>query len=89
MKACDILLETAGPDRACGYVRSIGREGEEYHTCTLAELRETEVDMFTTVFIGNSQSRIMDGRLITPRGYKLCNRLFSRVQLKGERSLRS
>ena len=71
MKACDILLETAGPDRACGYVRSIGREGEEYHTCTLAELRETEVDMFTTVFIGNSQSRIMDGRLITPRGYKL------------------
>ena len=70
-KACDILLETAEPERACGYVRSIGRDGEEFHTCTLGELRDTEVDMFTTVFIGNSQSRIIDGRLITPRGYKL------------------
>ena len=70
-KACDILLETAEPERACGYVRSIGRDGEEFRTCTLAELREAEVDMFTTVFIGNSQSRITDGRLITPRGYRL------------------
>lgn len=70
-KACDILLETVEPGRACGYVRSIGRDGEEFHTCTLAELMNTEVDMFTTVFIGNSQSRIIDGRLITPRGYKL------------------
>lgn len=70
-KACDILLETAEPGRACGYVRSIGRDGEEFHTCTLAELRNTEVDMFTTVFIGNSQSRITDGRLITPRGYRI------------------
>ena len=70
-KACDILLETAEPERACGFVRSIGREGEEYHTCTLGELRDTEVDMFTTVFIGNSQSRIMGDRLITPRGYRL------------------
>lgn len=70
-KACDILLESVDGSRACGYVRSIGRDGEEYHTCTLAELRDTSVDMFTTVFIGNSQSRVIDGRLITPRGYKL------------------
>ena len=70
-KACDILLETAAPERACGYVRSIGRDGEEYHTCTLRELRDAEVDMFTTVFIGNSQSRIIGDRLITPRGYRL------------------
>jgi precorrin-3B C17-methyltransferase len=71
MKACDILMETASPDTACGYVRNIGREGEEYHTCTLGELRDTSVDMFTTVLIGNSQSRILGGRLITPRGYDL------------------
>ncbi len=70
-KACDILLETIGPDRPCGYVRSIGRDGEEFRTCTLGDLRDEEVDMFTTVFIGNSQSRITGGRLITPRGYKL------------------
>ena len=70
-KACDILMESIGGSRACGYVRSIGRDGEEHHTCTLEELRDTEVDMFTTVFIGNSKSRITDGRLITPRGYRL------------------
>lgn len=69
--ACDILLETIEEERPCGYVRNIGREGEEYRTCTLGELRDTVVDMFTTVFIGNSQSRIIDGKLITPRGYRL------------------
>jgi precorrin-3B C17-methyltransferase len=68
-KACDILMETVEAERPCGYVRSIGRDGEEYRTCSLAELRDAEVDMFTTVFIGNSQSRISGGRMITPRGY--------------------
>ena len=70
MKACDILLETIEEERPCGYVRSIGRDGEEYHVYTLAELRNTEVDMFTTVFIGNSMSRIIGDRLVTPRGYR-------------------
>ncbi len=69
-KACDILLEKADPERACGYVRNIGRDGTESHVCTLAELRDTQVDMFTTVFVGNSQSRIIGDRLVTPRGYK-------------------
>ena len=68
-RACDILLEKIPPERPCGYVRNIDREGEEYHICTLAELRETEVDMFTTVFIGNSSTRVTGGRLVTPRGY--------------------
>jgi precorrin-3B C17-methyltransferase len=70
-KACDILLETVSPDRACGYVRNIGREGTEHTVCTLSELRDASVDMFTTVFIGNSKSRIIGDRLVTPRGYKL------------------
>ena len=70
MKACDILLETIEEERPCGYVRSIGRDGEEHHVYTLAELRNTEVDMFTTVFIGNSMSRIIGDRLVTPRGYR-------------------
>ena len=70
-KACDILLETVPPDRPCGYVRNIGREGTEHIVCTLAELRDTQVDMFTTVFIGNSKSRIIGDRLVTPRGYRL------------------
>lgn len=70
-RACDILLETVEEERACGYVENIGREGETMTTCTLKELKEARVNMFTTVFIGNSQSEIINGRLITKRGYQL------------------
>lgn len=70
MRACDILLQVLEPDRACGYVENIGREGMNAATCTLEELRQTQVNMFTTVFIGNSGSEIIDGKLITKRGYK-------------------
>ena len=70
-KACDILLETASPERPCGYVRNIGREGTQHYVCTLEELRDTSVDMFTTVFIGNSRSRIIGDILVTPRGYRI------------------
>ena len=69
-KACEILMEKISPDTACGYVKNIGREGTVSKVCTLAELSEEQVDMFTTVFIGNSMTRIAGGRLITPRGYK-------------------
>ena len=69
-KVCDILLETVSPERACGFVRNIGREGTETHVCTLGKLRDAEVDMFTTVFVGNSMSRIIGDKLITPRGYR-------------------
>ena len=48
----------------------IGREGEEYHVMTLKELRDTKVDMFTTVFIGNSQTKEINGKMVTPRGYR-------------------
>lgn len=68
-KACDILLRTIEPERCCGYVENIGREQTFAHTCTLAELRNTKVNMFTTVFIGNSTSEIINGRLVTKRGY--------------------
>ncbi len=70
-KACDILLEQLEESRACGYVENIGREGTRTFVCTLKELRERQVNMFTTVFIGNSQTRIRDGKLITERGYRL------------------
>ena len=48
----------------------IGRPGEEGRVLTLGELRDTAVDMFCTVFIGNAQTRALGGRLITPRGYR-------------------
>ena len=69
-KACEILLRHKGEDDICGYVRNIGREGEEYHILTLKELKDTEVDMFTTVFIGNSNTKVIDDKMVTPRGYK-------------------
>lgn len=68
-KACDQVLLHRDPATPCGWVRNIGREGQEFGTCTLEELRETQVDMFTTVFIGNSQTKLVGGRLVTPRGY--------------------
>ena len=69
-RACDILLEIMPPETVCGLVRSIGREGESCTLTTLGELRDTQVDMLTTVFVGNSRTRVMDGRMVTPRGYR-------------------
>lgn len=68
-RACDILLRHKSPDIVCGTVRNIGREGEEMRVMTLGELRDTPVDMFTCVFIGNAQTREIGGRMVTPRGY--------------------
>ena len=68
-RACDILLRDKDPDTVCGTVRNIGRKGEEGQLLTLAQLRDTQVDMFTTVFIGNSQTKALGGKMVTPRGY--------------------
>lgn len=69
-RACDILLRHKAPETVSAYVRNIGREGEMGRIMTLGELRDcTEVDMFTTVFIGNSQTTVIDGKMVTPRGY--------------------
>ena len=68
-KACDYILQYQPEDLVCGLVENIGREGEKATICTLRELRDTQVDMFTTVFIGNSQTKVVDGRMVTPRGY--------------------
>lgn len=69
-RACDILLREKAPGTVCGWVRNIGREGQERRVLTLAELREETVDMFTTVFIGSSATREINGWMVTPRGYE-------------------
>lgn len=69
-KACDILLTVRDPKTPCGLVRNIGREGEAYQLLTLEALRDTRVDMLTTVFVGNSVTKVISGRLVTPRGYR-------------------
>lgn len=70
-KACDILLTVLEPERPCGYVENIGREGTRAVTCTLGELRDAEVNMFTTVFVGNQGTEIIDKKLVTKRGYQI------------------
>ena len=69
-RACEIILRHASPETVCGIVRNIGREGESMEIMKLRELTDYAADMFTTVFIGNSQTRIIDGRMVTPRGYR-------------------
>ena len=69
-RACDLVLQYASPETVCGVAQNIGREGEQTQVMTLRELRDTQVDMFSTVFIGNSQTRNIDGKMVTPRGYK-------------------
>ena len=54
----------------CGYVKNAGREDEFAEICTLSELADKDIDMFTTIIIGNSKSKTINGRLVTPRGYK-------------------
>ncbi len=69
-KACDLMMRFKSPDTVCGTVENIGRDGESFKVMPLSELRDTQVDMFTTVFIGNSQTKEIGGRMVTPRGYK-------------------
>ena len=69
-KACDLMMKYKSPDTVCGTVAQIARDGEHAQVMTLKELRDTEVDMFTTVFVGNSQTRNINGKMVTPRGYK-------------------
>ncbi len=70
-RACEILLRKLPGSTACGYVRNIGRVGCEKKVCSLEELAVEQTDMFVTVFVGNSRTRISGGRLITPRGYEV------------------
>ncbi|MBR4158183.1 MAG: precorrin-3B C(17)-methyltransferase [Oscillospiraceae bacterium] len=69
-RACDLVLQYASPETVCGVAQNIGREGEQTQVMTLRELRDTQVDMFSTVFIGNSQTKNIDGKMVTPRGYR-------------------
>lgn len=68
-RACDVVLCHKDPATVCGIVRNIGRTGQESRVLTLGELRDTRVDMFTTVYIGNEQTKRIGDRMVTPRGY--------------------
>ena len=70
-RAVQIMGEHKAFDTPCGYVKNIGRPEEAGYLTTLGELAgNEEIDMFTTVFIGNSQTKFLNGKLVTPRGYR-------------------
>lgn len=68
--ACDILLKYLPGDRPCGVARFIGRAGENGTFMTLKQLRDADVDMFSTVFIGNEMTKMIGQNMVTPRGYR-------------------
>ena len=66
-----ILLKYRSPDTPVGVVRNAGRDDEKKQVTTLGELDKADVDMFSIVIIGNSQTYIENGFIITPRGYEI------------------
>lgn len=69
-RACEILLRYKNRETVCGIVRNIARSGEEREVLTLGQLKDAEADMFSTVFVGSSETRVISGKMVTPRGYK-------------------
>ena len=65
----ELFLQERSASTPVGYVRQAGREGQVVKVTTLSAFDPEEVDMFTVILIGNSQSYVSDGRFITPRGY--------------------
>ena len=65
----ELFLMERSADTPVGYVRQAGRPEQEVKVTTLGAFDPEDIDMFTVVLIGNSQSYIADGKMITPRGY--------------------
>lgn len=70
-QAGDILLRYRSPETPVGIVRNAGRKDESSQITTLEHLKDAEIDMFSVVIIGNSQTYISNERMITPRGYSV------------------
>lgn len=70
-KACDIIMKHKPGSTVCGIAKNIGREGETGTVLSLEELRNTSVDMFSTVYIGNSTTQELRGKMVTSRGYRI------------------
>jgi len=69
-KCCEILLKYHSSETVCGITQNIGRDGESTKLLTLSELADYPSDMFTTIFIGNSMTKVIGGRMVTARGYR-------------------
>ena len=70
-RAVRILLQNGkSEETVCGVVRNIGRERQQSEIITLRELENKQVDMFTTVYIGNKTTKNIESKMVTPRGYR-------------------
>ncbi len=69
MKAYEIMLKHMRPETPVGIVRQAGRAGEEVIVTTLKELLNAEIDMVTTIIVGNSATKVVNGKMVTARGY--------------------
>ena len=65
----ELFLQVRSVETPVGYVRQAGRDDEEIKITTLGAFDPEDIDMFTVILIGNSHSYIVDGKMITPRGY--------------------
>ena len=70
-KAYEILLKHMRPETPVGIVKQAGRDGEGVIITTLKEMLNAEIDMVTTIIVGNSATKVVNGRMITARGYDL------------------
>lgn len=68
-RACDVIMRHRSGETPSGWVRNAGRGGESSSVISLRELRDAELDMFSTAFVGNSSTLVIAGKLVTPRGY--------------------
>ena len=70
-EAVEILLQYRKPSTPSGIVRQAYRSGEESCITSLEDLKDQQVDMFSTVIVGNSSTKIINGKMVTPRGYRI------------------
>ncbi len=70
-RAAEILMKYRSPETPVGIVRNAGREGQEKTVTTLGNIDYEKVDMFSIVTVGNSQTYVSGGLMITPRGYSI------------------
>lgn len=68
-EAREIMLKYKPKTTPVAIVRNAGREDEEHVVTTLDEMLNHEINMLTIVIIGNANTFIKDGKMITPRGY--------------------
>ena len=65
----ELFLKYRSAETPVGYVRQAGRPEQKVKVTTLGAFDPEDIDMFTVILIGNSQSYIANGKMITPRGY--------------------